>query len=465
VGAAVGGAVLARKFGRTAETDGLFAAYAVYLVLVLAAQALRVVVLPKLARAEEGKRLGGELAAQALALSVVAAPALAVALAAPDWAAGILTGSLPRPAADAAADSLVWMVPAGVAQLYAALAVSALAARDRYAVAAVAYSLGAGAGLAYFLLRLDDGPTALATGLLLNGALTFGIPAAALMRQGRLGSGSLGGRPLSRLWDLARGTALPLSLQGLYVIAVRFAGGEGVGSVTTFSYAYFVASFMVAVTASSLSLISSVPLTRAGLSAGRAATHVVSTSWVSLSLVAAAAGVFVLAGGPIATAVLGDAFEGSAGDQLGELVAYLGPWMVASVGLSVAFPLLFVAERERLLPAIAVGALALQVPVELLLQRAFGLPGVGVGLAVTTLLVLASLLAALSAETLERAAVGIGMMTALAGGLAAAAFGLAAVALDGVLAAAVGVAAYAAVLAVWRPRGLREAWTYVRALT
>ena len=47
--AAVAGALLARELGRGVETDGFFAAYAVYLALVLVASALRVVVLPRFA--------------------------------------------------------------------------------------------------------------------------------------------------------------------------------------------------------------------------------------------------------------------------------------------------------------------------------------------------------------------------------------------------------------------------------
>ena len=49
--AAIAGAILSRKFGHGAETDGFFAAYAVYVAVVLVASALRVVVLPVLARA------------------------------------------------------------------------------------------------------------------------------------------------------------------------------------------------------------------------------------------------------------------------------------------------------------------------------------------------------------------------------------------------------------------------------
>jgi hypothetical protein len=44
--AAVAGAFLAHKFGRNDKTDGFMAAYGVYLVLVLGAQAFRMVVVP-----------------------------------------------------------------------------------------------------------------------------------------------------------------------------------------------------------------------------------------------------------------------------------------------------------------------------------------------------------------------------------------------------------------------------------
>jgi peptidoglycan biosynthesis protein MviN/MurJ (putative lipid II flippase) len=356
------------------------------------------------------------------------------------------------------------MVPAAVGQLYAALAASALAARDSYALAALAYALGAAAGLAYFVVELERGPVALAIGLLVNGVVTLAIPALALALRGGLDWApldGLGGRAL----ELLRGTALPLGLQALYVVAVRFAGELGVGAQTTLSYAYFIAAFLVAVTASSLALVSSAPLARAGLSPVRAATHVVSTSWVSLTIVAAAAGVFVLAGEPIARLFLGSAFGGEAGDELGQLVAYLGPWMIASIAVSVTFPLLFVARRERLLPALALAAVALHVPLSWALQEAWGLEGVAVGLAITTTGIVVALLALLSRRTLAGALAGLGRLTLLAGSLAAASFGLFALALDGVAAAVAGALAYAAALLLWRPRGLRAAWAYVRALT
>ena len=90
--------------------------------------------------------------------------------------------------------------------------------------------------------------------------------------------------------ELDQGVALPLALQGLYVIAVRFAGEIGTGNVTSFSYAYLIASALVALASSPLSLVSSVPLTRRGIDDERAAVHVISTSWLALTLIAGAGG-------------------------------------------------------------------------------------------------------------------------------------------------------------------------------
>ena len=60
--AAVVGVVIAHEFGRTEETDGFFAAYGVFIVIVLASQAIRVAVLPSLVRArEECRRIGSQL--------------------------------------------------------------------------------------------------------------------------------------------------------------------------------------------------------------------------------------------------------------------------------------------------------------------------------------------------------------------------------------------------------------------
>ena len=154
-----------------------------------------------------------------------------------------------------------------------------------------------------------------------------------------------------------RGTALPVALQGIYVIALRFAAGLGVGTQTTLSYGYVIAATLVAATASALALVSSVPLTRREPDAGAVAEHVVHTAWLSLTVILAAAGVFALVGGELVGALLGPAYTGEVGSELGRLVVWLTPWMVVTVAFAVAYPLLFVVGRGRGLVPLAVGAL------------------------------------------------------------------------------------------------------------
>src|SRR4051794_2596712 len=78
-GAAAGaGLLLAHEFGRNARTDGFFVAYGVYLVLAIAAQSFRTVVLPDLTRAAARGALGGETRAYTLALVVAVVPVVAL---------------------------------------------------------------------------------------------------------------------------------------------------------------------------------------------------------------------------------------------------------------------------------------------------------------------------------------------------------------------------------------------------
>src|SRR5436309_4365123 len=72
--AAGAGALLAQKFGRSAQTDGFLGAYAVYLVLVLAAQAFRLVVVPDLTRARAEGHLAEEAISYGLSFLFLAVP-------------------------------------------------------------------------------------------------------------------------------------------------------------------------------------------------------------------------------------------------------------------------------------------------------------------------------------------------------------------------------------------------------
>jgi O-antigen/teichoic acid export membrane protein len=456
--------VIAREFGRGADTDGFFAAYGVFLVLVLAASAVRIAVLPALARAREEGAFGSALASYAAAIGWVAVPVLLLGVAASEWTARQLTGGLPATARETAADALVFLVPAAVAHLFAALAASALAAHDSYGTAAAGYALGSAAGLGVILLFVGDhGIVACAWGTLVNGLITLAVPGIALLfrtKRGRPAPLDVG----ARLVQLARAAALPLALQGLFVVCLRFASDLGTGAVTSFTYAYFVGAALVSVTASSLGMVSSVPLSRVALSPARASRHVVGMSLLSFAVVAAAAGVFALVGDRIVEAALGPEYAGAAGNEIGRLVVLLGPWMAVSIGVTITFPILFVAGRERRLPALAVAALVVHVIAAWAAVEAFELDGAAFALTFTTLGILVSLLLLLSPQVLADGSRGLALGALVVGGAALVAFAAAGAVLPAPAAAAAGAVLFAGLLFAGRRLGLRQAWGYLRTL-
>ena len=459
---AVAAAVLAQRFGRDETTDGFLAAYAVYLVLSLVAQAFRLTVVPDLTRAAAEGRLGSEAGSYGAAFLLAGVPLALVSALFAEPIGDAITGDLPRRAADLAGAALPWLVVAAVLQLLAALVAGVLAARNSYGAAALGFSAGGVTALLVFLVLLDEhGAVSLGWGLAAGGALALAIPLA------RLGSGLADLRPTSVLRPLARvaeAASVPVALQGLYLIAVRLAADLGIGEVTSLSYAYLFAAVLVAATATALSVVSSAPLTRRGMTAEQAAEHVVHGAWICLVVIAPAAGVFALAGEDITAAVLGDAYSGDVGAELGRLVVSFAPWTVAAVAFSLAFPLLYVLERSRVLVPLALGALVVHLPVSLALRELWGAVGLALALALTTFALLAALLAALSRPALAIAAGGVGRVALVAAAAAALAFAVAWLMPIGAVAALAGLLLYGALLAGVRPRGLGEAWAYVRAL-
>jgi hypothetical protein len=464
--AAGAGALLAHKFGRSAETDGFLSAYGVYLVLVLAAQAFRMVVVPDLTRALAVRRLGGEIRAYALAFLALAVPVSALVAIFAGRIGELITGSLPAPAPHIAARAVVILVPAAFLQLLAALAASALAALDSYGTAAAGFAIGGLSSLVVFAALIGPaGIVALAWGLAVSAVIALAIPLVALVRRGALrGAWPARLQIGARLGRLIQGAAVPLALQGCYLLALRFSARLGVGRVTSFSYAYLAASTLVGATAFSLGLISSAPLTRRGIDPVAAARHVVHAAWVSLVIVGAAAGVFSLVGGSIVGGVLGNAYGGGVGRQLGHLVAYLALWMLAWVGFAVTFPLVFVAEKRWTLIPLALVGFALCIPLGLGLRALWGQPGLAIALGVSTFVIAAGLMATISLRTLAIAAVGLGRLALAVGASTALAFGGLSLLLSPALAALAGVVVYAALIYALRSLGLSDAWTYVRGL-
>jgi len=456
--AAVAGVILSRKFGHGVKTDGFFLAYQLYLAVVLVASVVRIVALPRLVRAAGDRRLGAETGVWLSALAVPLVAALAVAILWPHGIASALSSEVG--ARHYAAQLLPWVIASSAAQVLGGLVASALAALDDYLAAAFGFAVGSVAGLVVTIVLIHHGLIAFGWGLGVNGALSLLVPLAELVRRRGLRLPDLA--PWSRLAELAEGITLPVALQVLFLIGNRFASGIGSGDTTTFSYAYLIAALFVSLTATSLALVTTVPFAREGESPERSARHVVSATWLSLAPIAAAAGVFALAGAVVARHVLGSKYGGSTGAELSRLVVYLSPWMVASVALTIAYPLLFVRGRARWLPPLAVVAVLLHVPIEWAGKSAFGLGGIAAGMAVTTSLVLMVMLARLRA--LDATVRGVVVSAAICGALAAVAFGVPRAVLGPVGAASLGLAVYVVALGVWRPAGLRHAWAYVRTL-
>jgi hypothetical protein len=236
----------------------------------------------------------------------------------------------------------------------------------------------------------------------------------------------------------------------------------GTGAATSFVYAYLAAASLVTVTAGALGLATAVPLARGDFAVAETVRHVVSASWLALVLVGAAAGAFAVAGGVVVETLLGSSYGGEVGADLGRLIVFLSPWMIASIGVAVTFPLVFVAGRTRRLPWIAGGALALQVPLAWLGVTLLDLDGLAIALACSTLAVLIALLAELGA--LAPASRGIVAAAALVGGLSVTSFVPPALVLGAVAAALTGLVLYVALIALVRPRRLTLSWHYLRAL-
>jgi peptidoglycan biosynthesis protein MviN/MurJ (putative lipid II flippase) len=469
--AAVVGVIIGREFGHSAETDGFFAAYGVFVTLGLAANAIRVTVLPRFALARASCGLSSEVASYLRVVLVVLAPVVAVMwLGGARPAAALLTGFGPAEARSTAAAALPWMVIAATGQVLAGVLASALAALDDYATAAASFAIGSVAGLVLILIRIDaDGIDAVAWGIALNAGLAVALPALALAvraRRERVSRAALrpsGRSPTRRLGELVAATVLPLTLQLVYVICLPLAAQNGVGAVTSLGYAYLIGAAVVTVTASSLSLVTTVPLARVGIDPSSIARHVDASSWMAILAIGATVGVFALSGETIVSKLFGEGYESDVGAELGGVVVALAPWMVVSVAFSVVFPIIFVAGRHRRLPVVAVATIAAHVPLALLGQDLFGLDGLAVALAFSSLVAVVLLLHLLRALRLTLA--GLAVPVALTTGLTLAAYVPAGLALDGAAYAALaGTVGFASLLALARPRGLADAWHYLRAL-
>jgi hypothetical protein len=138
--------------------------------------------------------------------------------------------------------------------------------------------------------------------------------------------------------------------------------------------------------------------------------------------------------------------------------------MAVAVAFSVTFPLLFVFEKPRILVPLAALAIGLDIPISLGLRSLLGLRGLVLALALVTFVIVLALMASISMRMLVLTLLGLTRIALVVTVWTVAAFGLPDLVLGGFGAAVAGLVIYVAALAVLRPRGLVEAWRYVRVL-
>jgi hypothetical protein len=138
--------------------------------------------------------------------------------------------------------------------------------------------------------------------------------------------------------------------------------------------------------------------------------------------------------------------------------------MVVSVAVSVSFPLVFVGGRVERLPVAALATIAALLPMAAAGQAIAGLTGLAIALAAAT--GIAGLLVLSNLHAVRPTVEGLASPVATVASLALLSFVPVGVLLDdSFLSASVGVLVFGLVVALVRPRGLRDAWHYLRTLS
>jgi putative peptidoglycan lipid II flippase len=409
------------EFGVTARTDAFFAAFALYTVSGIFAQAIRVTSVPLLVAAGglDSRTFGAALAVIGLPVLVVTLP-LAGALAA------VLAPGAEAGARGLTEEALRILGPAIVLQIGAAGGATVLGMRGRWSAIASAYVAGAVAGLATFLAaRSAAGELTLGWSMLAMAVVTAGWMAAAAAgsRTSRPGALRPGPAVVAALVILGR-TLVYFVINGLVMVTLAVVSHDAAGDVTVLSYAYLFASYLVAGTSVAIG-ISRAPDMARGASAD---WHDVVADTVphgyryAAMVVAPALAALVVAG----AAVVGELLPGSFGpgdvDALQRFALALAPWTLAALLVNFALPALFALGRARLLNLLAVPVIAVHVAATLAAERLGGSTAAAAALAVAPLAFAAVLVAVGARDRAGAVARQVAVDTLRFGGLAAVAF-------------------------------------------
>jgi hypothetical protein len=359
-------ALYLHAYGIDGRTDGFFVAFALYTVCGVFSQSLRVTSAPLLVGGE--RQLSGREFAATLALIAVPIALATVPLAGP--LAALMAPGLSNADRSITEAALPILGGAMVLQLWAAGGATVLAVRDRFTRVAGAYIVGAGAGLAcYLVVSGSAGVLSMGWSALTMTAVTCALMVTGLRRKDAAPEGAAGRlravRLLANAASILGRTAIYLAFNGLYLVTLAFMSRFEPGDATVLSYAYMFATYLVAGTAFALGMSRIADMRRGALADWRAvlADTVPHGFRYSMLLVAPAMAALVTAGAPL----VGELFPASLTQEdvstLRLFAALLAAWTVAALLVNLLLPAMFALGRARLvnlaaLPLVVLHALA-----------------------------------------------------------------------------------------------------------
>ncbi len=365
------------SFGVNARTDGFFVAFALYTSFGVFSQSIRVSSAPMLV----GERPRLTQREFALALGAIAVP---VAIATIPLAGPL--ASLIAPGVGESGRGVTSALPilglAMILQLWAAGGATVLAVRDRFDRIAGAYIAGALSGLVVYLAvsgpagELSLGWSMLAMAVVTSTTMLLGVHAS--RDRGAARTRPRAGRLLRCVWLILGSTAVYLAFNGLYVITLAFASNYGAGGATVLSYAYLLASYLVAGTGFALGMSRIADMRRGALADWREviADTVPAGFRYSMLIVSPALAALIAGGATLVGEVLPKSFDPAQVEQLRVFGALLFAWTVAALLVNLLLPAMFALGRVKLVNALAPVLVAVHVGATALGGALFGVNGV-----------------------------------------------------------------------------------------
>jgi peptidoglycan biosynthesis protein MviN/MurJ (putative lipid II flippase) len=367
------------SFGVNGRTDGFFVAFALYTIVGVFSQSIRMTS-ANLLIGERPRLVAAEYGA---CLALIAVPILVLTIPFAGQFAHLLAPGLDAADRSVTADALPLLGLAAAMQLWSAGGATLLAVRDRFNSIALAYIAGAAVGLIVYVAvapLVDE--LALGWSMLAMALTTLAVMLAGL-RAARPGAAAAKpsfkpARLVSMSGLILARTAIYLVFNALYMVTLAFASGYAVGDATVLSYAYLFASYLVAATAFALGLSRIADMRRGVLGDWKEMlTDTVPSGFrYSMLIVAPAMAGLIVSGAPLIGALLPHSFDAGDVETLRVFAALLAPWAVAALLVNLLLPALLALGHGRLVNALSPALLAVHVAATAVAGVLFGVEGV-----------------------------------------------------------------------------------------